>query len=285
MKRIGKKNNLLYYTRPKTQGHNRYYEERENSFIEKELLLEEKERLLDANRKLLDDTLHEIRKINNQIKGNIHDLTKVIDTQEIEDENVDRHIHNALKTIEGNSTLLSIRMDAYDILFNPASASKELDIMLGVYSKVEKVYKCLYPSKREKRLDINLVGGSVKEFRLRNSIELAFFIIIENAIKYSPENDGIDISFCDTINGLDVEFRNWAICPQEDELSHLTERGYRSQAVSSKKNYEGSGLGLYLLKEICQSNDVDYQFIVKQESKMISGVIYNPFVVKLSFHD
>lgn len=285
MKRKGKKNNLLYYTRPKPQEQNRYFEERENSFREKEQLLEEKERILDANRKLLDDTLHEIRKINNQIKGNIHDLTKVIDSQEIEDEDVDRHIHNTLKTIEGNSTLLSIRMDAYDILFNPASASKELDILLGVYSKVEKVYKCLYPSKREKGLDIKLIGGSVKEFRLRNSIELAFFIIIENAIKYSPENDEINISFSDTQNGLDVEFCNWAICPQDDELSHLTERGYRSKAVSSKKNYEGSGLGLYLLKEICRSNDVDYQFKVKQESKNIFGVIYNPFVVQLSFHD
>lgn len=234
---------------------------------------------------MLDDTLHEIRKINNQIKGNVRDLEKVIDNREFYDENTDRHIHNALKTIEGNSTLLSIRMDAYDILFNLASASKELDIMLGVYSKVEKIYKCLYPSRKEKRLDIILNGGSTKEFRLRNSMELAFFIIIENAIKYSPEGQVIDITFSDSQNGLDVEFCNWAICPEEDELSRLTERGYRAKAVASKKSYVGSGLGLYLLKQICQTNNVEYHFEVDEETKFISGIIYNKFVVTLSFTD
>lgn len=274
-----------HYSHLKTPEQPKFFEERENNLNEKAALLAERESMLESSRKLLDDTLHEIRKINNQIKGNIHDLVKAIDSQDIYDEYTDRHIHNTLKTIEGNSTLLSIRMDAYDILFNPASASKELDIMLGVYSKVEKVYKCLYPSKKEKGIDIFLNGGSIKEFRLRNSIELAFFIIIENAIKYSPEGEKINITFTDTKNGLDVEFCNWAICPDEDEIPRLTERGYRAKAVVSNQKYEGSGLGLYLLMQICQTNNVGYRFEKINEPKVKSGIIYNQFVVTLSFYD
>ena len=143
MKHRDKHGSKVYYTRPKPQDQERFFEECEKALKEREAQLQEKEKLLDNNRKLLDDTLHEIRKINNQIKGNIYDLGKVIDGIDIYDDIADRHIHNTIKTIEGNATLLSIRMDAYDILFNPASASKELDIMLGVYNKVEKVYKCL----------------------------------------------------------------------------------------------------------------------------------------------
>lgn len=282
-RRKGKK--PVYYTRPKPNEQGKYFEDREKVLNEKEQQLEEIEAVLDSNRKLLDDTLHEIRKINNQIKVNIHDLSKALDKQYIEDEGLDKYIHNTLKTIEGNSTLLSIRMDAYDILFNPASAGKELDTMFGVYNKVEKVYKCLYPSKKEKNIDINLNGGSVKEFRLRNSIELAFFIIIENAIKYSPEGEHIDITFIDNKNGLDVEFCNWAICPNEEEIPHLTERGFRAKSVSSKRIYTGSGLGLYLLKQICQTNNVGYSFEIANDSKLISGVLHNPFVVTLSFFD
>jgi len=281
--RKGKK--LVYYTRPKPNEQAKYFEIRENLIHDKEQQLEEKETVLDLNRKLLDDTLHEIRKINNQIKVNIHDLSKALDKHYIEDDGLDKYIHNTLKTIEGNSTLLSIRMDAYDILFNPASAGKELDTMLGVYGKVEKVYKCLYPSKKEKNINVVLSGGSVKEFRLRNSIELAFFIIIENAIKYSPEGEQIKIAFVEKTKGLDVEFINWAICPQNDELPHLTERGYRSKAITNKKNYQGSGLGLYLLKQICQTNNVSYSFDVANDTKIISGIMYNPFVVTLSFRE
>lgn len=285
MKHREKRGSLVYYTRPKPQEQKKFFEEHEKALKEREAQLQEKENLLDNNRKLLDDTLHEIRKINNQIKGNINDLGKVIDSIDIYDDNADRHIHNTIKTIEGNATLLSIRMDAYDILFNPASASKELDIMLGVYNKVEKVYKCLYPSRKEKKLEINLNGGTKKEFRLRNSIELAFFIIIENAIKYSPEGQDIDITFSDTPQGLDVEFCNWAICPEDDEIPRLTERGYRAKAVGNNKSYSGSGLGLYLLKQICQTNNVEFRVEVGSETKLISGIIYNPFIVTLSFTD
>lgn len=284
MKNRPQKRIIVHYPRLQSKERPKLLKEQEKALAEKAALLAEKENLLEVNRKLLDDTLHEIRKINNQIKGNIHDLSKAIDSIGIYDENIDRYIHNTLKTIEGNSTLLSIRMDAYDILFNPASASKELDIMLGVYSKVEKVYKCLYPSKKEKNIEILLNGGSVKEFRLRNSIELAFFIIIENAIKYSPEGETINITFTDTKYGLDVEFCNWAICPEEDEMPKLTERGYRAKVVSKMK-YEGSGLGLYLLKQICQTNNVSYHFEKADESRFISGIMYNPFMVTLSFFD
>ena len=238
---------------------------------------------MESNQKILDDTLHEIRKINNQIKGNINSLKKAIDGQYIEDDNADRFIHNTLKTIEGNATLLSIRMNAYDIMLNPASASKELDMPMVVFSKVEKVYKCLYPSRKEKNLEIILNGKSTSEYRLRNSIELAFFIIIENAIKYSPDGDEINITFEESVNELKVEFHSWGICPGDEEMTRLTERGYRSKNIVNKDDYEGSGLGLYLLKQICEANNVAYILKKKSELKVLSGVEYHPFIVTLTF--
>ena len=285
MKRHRKKKSILYYSKTKYSVGERELAEKEKKLAEKELQLEEKERNLAANKFLIDDTIHEIRKINNQINKNVSDLSKGVVGIDIYDESTYKFIHNTLKTLDANSSLLSIRMDAYDITFNPASMGKELDVMMGVYAKVEKVYKCLYPSKKEKNLTITLIGKSEKKFRLRNSMELAFFIIIENAIKYSPANKNIDITFTDEKDGLNVQFFNWAICPNEDEMERLTERGYRSQNITGKPQYKGGGLGLYLLKQICANNNVDYSLEKDNKIMVQSGVVYNPFLVKLVFSE
>lgn len=279
----GKKSGIVYCTKSKPNNRENELDDKEKALTERERQLEEKARLIAANKYLIDDTIHEIRKINNQINKNVSDLSKGIDDIVIYDDNNDRFIRNTLKTLDANSSLLSIRMDAYDILFNPASMGNELDVMMGVYAKVEKIYKCLYPSKKEKNLSINLIGGSEKKFRLRNSMELAFFIIIENAIKYSPINQNIDIKFTDNREGLEVQFVNWAICPKDDEMNRLTERGYRSQNINGKQQYKGSGLGLYLLKQICEANNVEFNLDKENKVYHYTGVTYNPFVVTLSF--
>lgn len=285
MKRKLKKSAQNLVGRPSFSLQKKELDERERELKEKEDRINEREKIADTDRKVLEDTLHELRKINNQIKGNILELEKLIDGHIEEDGYSERHINNALKTIEGNSSLLSIRMDAYDILYNPASINTELDLMIGVYSKVEKVYKCLYPSKKEKKLDVILKGGSEKKFRLRNSIELAFFIIIENAIKYSPEGEKITISFVEKAGELSVQFENWGICPAVEEIPLLTHRGFRASSISENTNYTGSGLGLYLLDQICHTNQVEYGIMVDNICKHYNGIKYNPFVVTLRFKD
>ena len=275
----------VYLSRPRPQEQGKYFTQREQELKDREAILSEKEHALEINRKLIDDTLHEIRKINNQINGGILNLSKSIDEILIDDAEFDRHIHNTLKTLDGNSTLLSTRMDAYDIMFNPTSVNRELDYMMSVFGKIEKVYKCLYTSKKAKNIEIHLNGRSEEKYRLRNSMELAFFIVIENAIKYSPEGESIDIDFSEDNDKLDVTFRNWAVCPQDEEMNHLTERGFRSKSVVNKGYYEGSGLGLYLLKQICQANDVIFEFDKRADSINIGGVEYHQFIVTLSFRN
>ena len=283
MKHQKKKVTWNYLSRLRVQEQGKYFSQREQELHEREVRLSELEQALDINRKLLDDTLHEIRKINNQINGGILNITCAIDRIEIENTELERFIHNTLKTLDGNSTLLAIRMDAYDIMFNPASVSKELDYMMNVFGKIEKVYKCLYTSKKAKNIEIHLNGRSEGKYRLRNSMELAFFIIIENAIKYSPEDESIEIDFSEDDESLKVTFRNWAECPQEEEMNYLTERGFRSKSVIKSGTYEGSGLGLYLLKQICEANDVEYGFEKNSVSLNIEGVEYHPFIVTLLF--
>lgn len=257
--------------------------------IEEKLKLEElsdqlknKEKYLRANSEIIDNTIHEIRKINNQIKSSTLSLSEELGKLEILDEQSDTIITSTLKTLDANTQLLSLRMDAYDMVINPSSVNNEIEHSVKIYSSVEKVYKCLYSAKKDKKLQINLCGQSDKSFRLKNSILLAYFIIIENAIKYSYTGGAIDIIFNEISSGLEVLFKNLSLCPSEDELEQLTERGYRSPVTADLK-IKGSGLGLYILKEICEQNNVQYSFSIEPPYTIIDGKEYKTFVVKLLF--
>jgi signal transduction histidine kinase len=255
--------------------------EKEQLLHQREEIVKERENKLKYRSDLFDDTIHEINKIYKQIEGNTSRLKEAFESLRFDD----YYLNNTLKTLEGNVSLLSIRLELHRYLMNPSLTESDQPGRFVIYKKVEKIYKCLYEEKAKKSLNIDLKGSNERSFRLKNTIELAIFIIIENAIKYSPENETITINFSENTNGLIVTFKNWAICPTDDEMQKLTERGYRSSIIRQKTNINGSGLGLYLLKQLCQSNNVEFNISKGNELKMISGVKYNPFIVTLTFRN
>lgn len=246
--------------------------------------IEWEQRVLEQNIFLLNETLHEVRKINNQLKASILQLSHALNSVYI-DASKSNEIENIRKNIEANTSLLSIRMDAYDMILNPESIENEMVVSIPVYKKIEKVYKCLYAQKKEKNIEIQMSGHSIQCFRLSNTIELAFFIVIDNAIKYSRENGVITIKFMNYTCSLEVSFMNWGIRPLEEEWTHLTERGFRSKTIIDKTTIKGSGLGLFLLQQICDLNNVVLNIHIGNERKIIDGLTYSPFIVKFTFSE
>lgn len=171
-KKRSKKARVLYYSRP--TPNNIEIEALETQLHEEKLELEKRMLDLERDRHLLEDTIHEIGKINNQIKYTSYRLTKDMDFVEVSDQGLSSRINNTLLTLSANASLLSIRMDSYVMLMNPSFISNEMVAPVGVYAKVEKVYKCLYSTRVEKDINIRLEGQSKGTFRLRSTIEIAF---------------------------------------------------------------------------------------------------------------
>ena len=268
-----KKRPTVYYSIPKPKEQKKYFLSKEEELRKMKIRIKEKEGLLEANQNLLDDTIHEIRKINNQIKATLLNLTRQIDSLVFDNPDAERSITNTLKTLDANASLLSIRMNAYNLLLNPSSTDEELITTMGIYGKIEKVYKCLYASRNAKRLNIILRGNTEKVCRLCDSIELAFFIIIENAIKYSPDGEDIFIIFAENERFLKVDFINLAICPKTNELNHLKERGFRSE-YARRSHIAGSGLGLFLFDKICLANHVKYEIKIMNDIRVINDLSF-----------
>lgn len=233
------------------------------------------------DKELLENTIHELRKLNTQLKASVSKLNQSISQLR----NSSEYIDSLNLDIYSISNLMSIRLDFYDLEVNPMLNLGLSKSYIAIYRKVEKVYKCLRNEAKQKNINIILNGESYCMFNAGNIIEIAFFIILDNAIKYSLENEPINVTFTENENRLILTFKNWGIRPGDDEIKKLTDRNYRSRIVISRNKENGRGIGLYLLNQICSVNDIKLKIYLGNENKYFDGYRYSPFNVEMKFEN
>lgn len=94
--------------------------------------------------------------------------------------------------------------------------------------------------KIEKDTDTIMMEGDYD--RLRQM----FLVILDNAVKFSPENSTIYIKICSG-NPLQVSIRDEGIGIAEEEIKNIFDKFYKSKL---RQNAKGSGLGLAIAKQI-----------------------------------
>lgn len=94
--------------------------------------------------------------------------------------------------------------------------------------------------KIEKDADTIMMEGDYD--RLRQM----FLVILDNAVKFSPENSTIYIKLCSG-NPLQISIRDEGIGIAEEELKNIFDKFYKSKL---RQNAKGSGLGLAIARQI-----------------------------------
>ncbi|WP_414049083.1 ATP-binding protein [Macrococcus animalis] len=89
-------------------------------------------------------------------------------------------------------------------------------------------------------------------------------IFIDNAIKYS--NKEVDIHIIEAHNDIAINIIDQGIGIPEESIENIFNRFYRVDKARARKT-GGSGLGLYIAKEIAQANNIG----IKVESKINCG--------------
>ena len=95
--------------------------------------------------------------------------------------------------------------------------------------------------------------------------------IIENAIKYSPENSKVHINVISYESFICIQVKDTGIGIAEKEQGKVFQRFYRGENV---KNNSGFGIGLYLAREVLSKQDG----YVKLDSKLNKGTTVNIFL-------
>lgn len=152
-----------------------------------------------------------------------------------------------IDSIIAAQSMLRLRTDILNYSGNSSSLIESDHI--AVYKKVDKVVRCFQPYAATKNLKLHLEGSSFGLAEGPDVFEILPYILIDNAIKYSPRNNDITVRVSELESFVVVRVSSVGPCIDEDEREAIFERGYRGRnALISKA--PGSGAGLYLAQQL-----------------------------------
>lgn len=117
------------------------------------------------------------------------------------------------------------------------------EIIIQAYSKVENLAK-----KKSIKFDNVLKKVVIKGDK--SSLIQLFVILLDNAIKYSPNNSTIKINIAKIGHHVIVKIKDQGIGIKASDLPYIFNRFYRSDMSRSKLDTSGYGLGLAIAKQI-----------------------------------
>lgn len=211
----------------------------------------ESERMQEAKRKEFIATIsHELKTpitiISGQLEGMIYNIGKYKDR--------DTYLQKSYDSTQELKTLVEemIQVSKFEIL-EKKSESKEFDLN-SLINKLIKRQMYLIEEK-ELKLDVKYQGEifiNADEERIAKAINN----LINNAIKYSPENADLLIRLYKKENAI-LDIENTGITIDEKHKDKLFKPFYRVEKSRNRKT-GGSGLGLYIVSQILREHGFKY---------------------------
>ena len=154
---------------------------------------------------------------------------------------------NVLSVVE----LLKLRTDTIDIVGNLNVDSP--DEIVKMSEVIADVLQSFRPSLVEHGLIVNRGDQNFTFCRAPELFKLVPYLIIDNAVKYSPLGESIDVEFFQDNDFLYASFSSFGPLIEEDEKEKIFTRGSRGKfAIESTK--PGSGYGMFLAKQLLMSS-------------------------------
>lgn len=204
--------------------------------------------MLEEQKRFIADASHEIRtpltSLKTEIEVNLRNKNlNLKDTRVLLNSNLEEV--NNLQSLSDNL----IRLTQYQTANNNFSL-ENLSLNSVINTALKKVSKLALA----KNISFNneIADNTIKGQEV-SLVEL-FVIILDNAIKYSPQNSSITIKSHKNDGFIDITIIDQGIGIAKEDLPHLFERFYRSDKSRTKEKIAGYGLGLSIAKEIVEKH-------------------------------
>lgn len=128
----------------------------------------------------------------------------------------------------------------------PSRDFEEVSLTEAFTEAVEKIR----PLADEKRIQIT---SSLEDIKLQGdkaALATLFGILLDNAIKYSPEDGAINVAATTRKNEAVIIVQDFGVGIRASELPYIFNRFYRADASRTKSRVQGYGLGLAIAKTI-----------------------------------
>ncbi len=188
-------------------------------------------------------TVHDIKNANKSMM----DLSEAIEINE-EIQKILGSNQDLFSLVEGYG-LIKYRLDYHDWVISANNPFNSRCCSINVHKIITKLsYQLKYRAKK-KNIEIRREGASHNNLNQRVALFVGFFLLIENAIKYSPSDREIIIKMQDIdINSAEVIIENQCGIIEKDEIPKLKQMHFRSKSAISSAS--GRGLGLKLADNI-----------------------------------
>jgi len=229
-----------------------------------------------TDKELIDFSIHEVRKFNGEIKRISEEL--------LGKDGLPGQFKSKVKSIFASSSLISVRLSTYDIEENPQLLTSQKTYLAGVFKKFQKASHCLDNYARDNNVRIcNFRGASHQEIQIYPFFDFLPFVILENAIKYSPPNQDVEVFFEQiTKSQLEVNVVSTGPYNTQEELGAIFDKKIRGR-FASLADPTGGGYGLYFAKLVCDVHDIEIS--AKSSSKknlQYNGIDYSEFKITLT---
>lgn len=198
----------------------------------------------DYMKSFLLSNLHEIRSINSNIYNTTLGLRQDLENREFREE-TDLPV---LKNIESLSEIQKVRSDYMDIVSGQSQADFNYR-KIPVYKKFDRLCKSLTPVAKQKGLTLSITGESHSFVNGIALFDVIPYLLLHNAIKYSPPHQRIDVSIEE--NDFEIVVLVHSLGPKIDkeEESQIFQKGFRGKHARSI-SAEGNGIGLFFLQKL-----------------------------------
>lgn len=151
-------------------------------------------------------------------------------------------IVQALRSVLAAQQMMSVRLDIID--YESGQALSKPREPVAVFKKVDKVFRCFGTAFESKSIKSSFEGASFATSLGPQVLEIVPFVIIENAIKYSPYNGYIDVNVVENLDSVQVDVTSLGPCIAGNEKMRIFDKGFRGGAAKRLQS-TGSGIGLY----------------------------------------
>lgn len=174
-----------------------------------------------------------------------------------------------IRSMEGLNLVNNVLFISRLRLLNLTSTEK-IDVLKIIQEVVDK--RCSDMSAKEIKISINDKRSIKQDLQAdKILIELAISNLICNAFKYTPNEGRVDVDLMDDDSSLTIEIIDSGIGIPGNEIKNVMNEFYRA-TNAKKQKFEGSGLGLALVKEVIDLHGGSIS--IKSPSKL--GNIQNP---------
>lgn len=122
---------------------------------------------------------------------------------------------------------------------------------LNIVNLVKEVHTQLYPRAVNDKINFSFLSpyDELMIYADKNRMKEVFINIIDNAIKFTPEDGDIDVYFTTDNNNINITVKDTGEGIKEDEIAFVASKFYKGSSSKSQ-----TGLGLSICEEIVKAH-------------------------------